>query len=132
MEHHNESAIRSFNSDFVRFQRINQHWRHVFHDVRVRQASSNVTRTLHVMNENLINYFISYVLLTESPYRQRIDQLLSYMDQAGETPCIIVTSYRYYTHILLTDLIGRSIVPLRVTTNKMLEFRLYKERSLRR
>ncbi|KAL1449322.1 hypothetical protein WDU94_000518 [Cyamophila willieti] len=47
LEHWNESVIRTDPSHFVQFQRINTHWRHVFHDVRIRPlGTSNFTRTL--------------------------------------------------------------------------------------
>ncbi|KAI5708274.1 hypothetical protein M8J77_019568 [Diaphorina citri] len=80
---HNESSIRASASHFAGFQRINTHSRGLLRNIIQIRNARNVTRHLHVMRETLITYFISYVLLTESPYRNRIDQLLSYIDEAG-------------------------------------------------
>lgn len=80
----NESEIRTSGAVYVRFQRINAHSKSLFRDVRIRNNVTNRTRLLHVMDQTLITYFISYVLLKESPFRTRLDQLLGWIDQAGK------------------------------------------------
>ncbi|XP_050436617.1 uncharacterized protein LOC126843260 [Adelges cooleyi] len=79
-----ESQVDLKNSDgyHVGFQRVNVfnlgHFKDIFY-------SGNKTRprALHTMNECLISYYISYVVHRHSPYKKRINTVLSWIDQAG-------------------------------------------------
>ncbi|XP_060842753.1 uncharacterized protein LOC132923000 isoform X1 [Rhopalosiphum padi] len=77
-----EEDIHNSDGKFAGFERVNVFNLEHFKDVLF-IANRNNTRVLHTMNECLISYFISYVVHRNSPYKRRINILLSWIDQAG-------------------------------------------------
>lgn len=68
---------------YAGFQRINVHSYKYFKDVVLTGLKNNATRTLHTLSQNLITYYLAYIVIKDSPYRSRIDSLIGRMDQAG-------------------------------------------------
>ncbi|XP_050535189.1 uncharacterized protein LOC126902197 [Daktulosphaira vitifoliae] len=75
-------ALKNSDGHHVDFQRIN--YQHVGHFKDVFYAGNKTKpRFLHKMKECLISYFISYMIHRHSPYKKRIDTIISWVDQAG-------------------------------------------------
>lgn len=72
------------NSDgrFAGFQRINVYNLQYFKDIKFLKSKRNY-RWLHTMKECLSSFFISYAIPKNSPYKKRIDEIISVVDSAG-------------------------------------------------
>lgn len=78
----NVSAVENFHGRFAGFQRINVYNLKYFNDIRY-VLDDNETRLLHTMQQYLSSYFISYAIRKDSPYKKRINDLISGVEHAG-------------------------------------------------
>ncbi|XP_018897057.2 ionotropic receptor 21a-like [Bemisia tabaci] len=78
-----EQDMHDSDGYYAGFQRINVHSYKYFKDVVLTGLKNNATRTLHTLSQNLITYYLAYIVIKDSPYRSRIDSLIGRMDQSG-------------------------------------------------
>lgn len=73
---------KKFGGHFVGFQRINIYNLKYFKDIEYRKNEKE-SRVLHTMKQCLGSFFISYVLPKNSPYKWRIDDIISRVESSG-------------------------------------------------
>lgn len=78
----NVSAVENFQGRFAGFQRINVYNLKYFNDIRY-VLNEKESRLLHTMKQCISSYFISYAIPKNSPYKSRIDEIISRVEQAG-------------------------------------------------
>lgn len=78
----NTSMVEDFRGEFAGFQRINVYNLKYYKDIK-RQVNGRRVKYLHTMKQCLSSYFISYAIPKNSPYKKRINVILSAVDYGG-------------------------------------------------
>ncbi len=78
----NVSAVENFQGRFAGFQRINVHNLKYFQDIKY-ALNEKESRFLHTMKQCLMSYFVSYAMRKDSPFKKRINEIISAVDHAG-------------------------------------------------
>lgn len=79
----NISKMEHFYGEFAGFQRINVYNMKYYKDIKFTADNGENYKMLHTMKQCLTSYFISYAFPKNSPFKKRINEIISAVDYGG-------------------------------------------------